>query len=71
MTNKALNLNSKRYIWLVVCLLLLCSIMLMSLCIGAKPLTIDTIFNVLIGTEKGLANTIIFEGRLPRTLNGL
>lgn len=69
MTNNRLKNN--RYTWLLVCIVLLISIMIMSLCIGAKPLTIDIIYNVLIGNEQGLANSIIFEGRLPRTLNGL
>lgn len=69
MTNNRLKNN--RYTWLLVCIALLISIMIMSLCIGAKPLTIDIIYNVLMGNEQGLANSIIFEGRLPRTLNGL
>jgi len=51
--------------------MLLLIIMVLSLCIGAKPLSIDTLWNVLIGHQHGLANIIIFEGRLPRTLNGL
>jgi iron complex transport system permease protein len=45
--------------------------MVVSLCIGAKPLSIDMLWNVLVGKEHGLAETIILEGRLPRTLNGL
>ncbi|WP_435236791.1 Fe(3+)-siderophore ABC transporter permease [Psychromonas sp. PT13] len=64
-------MKSKRYGWLLTCLMLLLIIMVLSLCIGAKPLSIDTLWNVLIGHQHGLANIIIFEGRLPRTLNGL
>jgi len=64
-------MKSRRYAWLLTCLMLLLIIMVLSLCIGAKPLSIDTLWNVLIGHQHGLANIIIFEGRLPRTLNGL
>ncbi len=45
--------------------------MLASLCVGAKPLSIGILWNVFTGQEHGLAKTIIFEGRLPRTINGL
>jgi len=64
-------MKSKCYGWLLTCLMLLLIIMVLSLCIGAKPLSIATLWNVLIGHQHGLANIIIFEGRLPRTLNGL
>jgi len=64
-------MNNKRYAWLFTCLILLLTIMALSLCIGAKPLSMDTLWNVLMGHQQGLAHTIIFEGRLPRTLNGL
>ena len=60
-----------RYVWLISCIALLLIIMIASLCIGAKSLSIETLWNVLQGNEQGLAKTIIFEGRLPRTLNGL
>ncbi|MEL0613664.1 Fe(3+)-siderophore ABC transporter permease [Marinomonas arenicola] len=60
-----------RYSWLLGAILLLSIIMVVSLCIGAKPLSIDVLWNVLVGKEHGLAETIILEGRLPRTLNGL
>jgi len=60
-----------RYSWLLGSILLLSIIMVVSLCIGAKPLSIDVLWNVLVGKEHGLAETIILEGRLPRTLNGL
>ncbi|MEL0613091.1 Fe(3+)-siderophore ABC transporter permease [Marinomonas arenicola] len=63
--------NNKRYSWLLMCLILLLVIMVLSLCIGAKPLSINTLLAVLSGEEQGLAKTIIMEGRLPRTLNGL
>jgi len=63
--------NNKRYSWLLICLILLLVIMVLSLCIGAKPLSINTLLAVLSGEEQGLAKTIIMEGRLPRTLNGL
>ncbi len=63
--------SNKRYAWLLASILLLFVIMVASLCIGAKPLSIDQLWNVLIGKEHGIAEIIIFEGRLPRTLNGL
>lgn len=63
--------NTKRYTWLFICLILLLIIMVLSLSIGAKPLSIHTLLSVLNGDEQGLARTIILEGRLPRTLNGL
>jgi len=63
--------SGKRYSWLLGSILLLCIVMVASLCIGAKPLSIDVLWNVLLGKEHGLAETIILEGRLPRTLNGL
>jgi len=46
-------------------------IMIASLCIGAKPISISEIYHVLFSDQVGLTSTIIFEGRLPRTLNGL
>ena len=45
--------------------------MIASLCIGAKPLSINAIYQVLFSDQTGLTSTIIYEGRLPRTLNGL
>ncbi|MEG3756174.1 iron chelate uptake ABC transporter family permease subunit [Psychromonas arctica] len=45
--------------------------MIASLCIGAKPISISEIYHVLFSDQVGLTSTIIFEGRLPRTLNGL
>ncbi|ETI58649.1 Fe(3+)-siderophore ABC transporter permease [Marinomonas profundimaris] len=63
--------NSVRYGWLLGSITLLLIIMVASLSIGAKPLSIDVLWSVLLGKEHGLAETIILEGRLPRTLNGL
>ncbi|MEL0630445.1 Fe(3+)-siderophore ABC transporter permease [Psychromonas aquatilis] len=63
--------HGNRYFWLFSCLTLLCLIMIASLCIGAKPLSVETIYDVLKGQDQGLANIIIYEGRLPRTLTGL
>jgi iron complex transport system permease protein len=63
--------NSARYGWLLGSITLLLIIMVASLSIGAKQLSIDVLWNVLLGKEHGLAETIILEGRLPRTLNGL
>ena len=63
--------HKKHYQWLIICTLLLMLMMLASLCIGAKSLSINTIYNVIFNEQVGLASTIIFEGRLPRTLNGL
>jgi len=63
--------HKKHYQWLIICTLLLMLMMLASLCIGAKSLSINTIYNVIFNEQAGLASTIIFEGRLPRTLNGL
>lgn len=57
--------NKKRYQWLAVCIILLGLIILASLCIGAKPLALSTIYNVMFNGQQGLASTIIFEGRLP------
>lgn len=66
-----MTLNKKRYYWLFISLISLFVIMALSLCIGAKPLSIDLLWQVFTGKEQGLPKTIIFEGRLPRTLNGL
>jgi iron complex transport system permease protein len=63
--------SKKRVSWLLISLFSLLFIMIASLCIGAKPLPIDVLWNVFTGEEQGLPRTIIFEGRLPRTLNGL
>jgi iron complex transport system permease protein len=63
--------KNTRLTWLFISLLLLSIIMLASLCVGAKPLSIGILWNVFTGQEHGLAKTIIFEGRLPRTINGL
>lgn len=57
--------------WLILCLVLLALIMVVSLCIGAKALSISDIYHVLFSDQGGLTHSIIFEGRLPRTLNGL
>ncbi|MGB3599087.1 MAG: iron chelate uptake ABC transporter family permease subunit, partial [Marinomonas sp.] len=71
MSNNPSVSSGTRYSWLLGSILLLSIIMVVSLCIGAKPLSIDVLWNVLVGKEHGLAETIILEGRLPRTLNGL
>ncbi|MGO3455242.1 MAG: Fe(3+)-siderophore ABC transporter permease [Marinomonadaceae bacterium] len=71
MSNNPSVSSGTRYSWLLGSILLLSIIMVVSLCIGAKPLSIDELWNVLVGKEHGLAETIILEGRLPRTLNGL
>lgn len=63
--------NGSQYGWLLLALLLLGLMMLLSLCIGAKSFSIDVLWNVITGKELGLAKTILLEGRLPRTLNGL
>jgi len=59
------------YQWFAICVFALLLIMLASLCIGAKPISISEIYEVLFNHQPGLSSTIIFEGRLPRTLNGL
>lgn len=71
MANSEYVSAKKKYIWLLVSISLLLLIMIASLCIGAKPLSTQVLWNVLMGKEHGLAETIIIEGRLPRTLNGL
>ncbi|WP_025563638.1 Fe(3+)-siderophore ABC transporter permease [Psychromonas sp. SP041] len=65
------SLVLSRFQWLMLCILLLALIMVASLCIGAKSLPISDIYHVLFSDQPGLTSTIIFEGRLPRTLNGL
>jgi ABC-type Fe3+-siderophore transport system permease subunit len=65
------SLVLSRFQWLMLCILLLALIMVASLCIGAKSLSISDIYHVLFSDQPGLTSTIIFEGRLPRTLNGL
>ena len=60
-----------RFQWLILCIILLCLIIVASLCIGAKSLSVNDIYHVLFFDQPGLTSTIIFEGRLPRTLNGL
>jgi len=62
---------ASRYQWLIFCIIMLGLIMIASLCIGAKPISISEIYHVLFSDQVGLTSTIIFEGRLPRTLNGL
>ena len=66
-----MTLNKKRFGWLFFSLFALLLIMILSLCIGAKPLPIEVLWQVITGEERGLARTIILDGRLPRTLNGL
>ena len=63
--------TASRYQWLMFCIIMLGLIMIASLCIGAKPISISEIYHVLFFDQVGLTSTIIFEGRLPRTLNGL
>ncbi|PJE55073.1 ABC transporter permease [Marinomonas sp. BSi20584] len=63
--------KSKRYAWLFALLLFLFIIMIASLYIGAKPISMDILWNIFMGKEHGLTKTIVIEGRLPRTLNGL
>ncbi|MDN2662334.1 Fe(3+)-siderophore ABC transporter permease [Psychromonas sp. 14N.309.X.WAT.B.A12] len=63
--------TASRYQWLIFCIMLLGLIMIASLCIGAKPISVSEIYHVLFSNQSGLTSTIIFEGRLPRTLNGL
>ena len=72
MTNNTMSASkSKRYAWLFALLLFLFIIMVASLCIGAKPISMDILWNIFMGKEHGLTKTIVIEGRLPRTLNGL
>ncbi|WP_409439556.1 Fe(3+)-siderophore ABC transporter permease [Psychromonas sp. GE-S-Ul-11] len=63
--------TASRYQLLIFCIMLLGLIMIASLCIGAKPISVSEIYHVLFSNQSGLTSTIIFEGRLPRTLNGL
>lgn len=63
--------TKQRLIWLTFALICLCIIMLASLCFGAKAIPLQQLWNIASGDDTGLAKTIIFEGRLPRTLNGL
>ncbi|MBB1274222.1 Fe(3+)-siderophore ABC transporter permease [Psychromonas sp. SR45-3] len=63
--------KSSRFQWLMLCIISLGLIMVASLCIGAKSLSITDIYHVLFSDQPGLTSSIIFEGRLPRTLNGL
>lgn len=72
MTNsQTLDRSASRYQWLCFCIIMLGLIMIASLCIGAKPLSINAIYQVLFSDQTGLTSSIIYEGRLPRTLNGL
>ncbi|WP_232617132.1 Fe(3+)-siderophore ABC transporter permease [Marinomonas sp. BSi20584] len=72
MTNNTMSTSkSKRYAWLFALLLFLFIIMIASLYIGAKPISMDILWNIFMGKEHGLTKTIVIEGRLPRTLNGL
>lgn len=68
--NNTIN-NNKRYLYLVLTLTVLCILSILSLCIGAKALSVHTLWSVLNGQEQGLAKAILLEGRIPRTLNGL
>lgn len=63
--------NHRRYLYLTLTLVILILLCLLSLCIGAKALSINTLWSVINGHEQGLAKAILLEGRLPRTLNGL
>ena len=72
MTHNTMSASkSKQYAWLFALLLFLLIIMIASLCIGAKPISMGILWNIFMGEEHGLAKTIVIEGRLPRTLNGL
>lgn len=61
----------QRFFWLALSVGLLLLICLLSLCIGSKSIPIDMIWQVLFNDKQGLERIIIFEGRMPRTLNGI
>lgn len=55
---------------LLAALALLCAVLVLSLAVGAKPLTLGEAWNGLIDTDAP-AYTVVNEMRLPRTLLGL
>ncbi|TDO98902.1 Fe(3+)-siderophore ABC transporter permease [Marinomonas balearica] len=63
--------RKKRFFWLIASVAMLILVAFASLTIGSKPISIVSIFQTLNGNDIGLESAIIWEGRIPRTLNGL
>lgn len=62
---------SRQFIWWLSALLLLAFVMALSLALGAKPLSLSTVFSALSGQCSGSDCVIVTDARLPRTLAGL
>ncbi|WCN14067.1 iron chelate uptake ABC transporter family permease subunit [Marinomonas mediterranea] len=63
--------RKKRLFWLTASIAVLLIAMVVSLAIGSRPISVSTIIQILQGRDLGLDSAIIWEGRIPRTLNGL
>lgn len=64
-------LRMQRIIGFIVALLLLATVMLLSLMIGAKPLSLKVVWEALFLNADSYDHTIILDSRLPRTLIAL
>lgn len=63
--------RSTRLKWLCISVFALAVTCLLSLSIGARPINWSTLVLTFQGHHLGLDSTILWQGRLPRTLNGL
>lgn len=61
----------RRYLWLFASILVLLLMLIASMVIGAKYIAPEIIWRALLGDQLGLSSTIVWDGRLPRTLNGV
>lgn len=65
-------LERRRWYWLGVSSLLLLASVLLSLCLGAKPIALDVVWHSLLGPASPHSDSvIIWQARVPRTLLGL
>lgn len=72
MSNPASALNSRRALWLALAAAALALVCALSLVVGARPVTLGTVWQALTQYDSGTTDQrIIVELRLPRTLLGL
>ncbi|QGG57127.1 FecCD family ABC transporter permease [Paenibacillus sp. B01] len=65
------SLRSKRITGFIIALLLLAAAVCLSLMIGAKRLSIETVFQALLSSSDTYEHRVILDSRLPRTLLAL
>lgn len=65
------HLERQRWRWLGLSSLLLLMSVLLSLCLGAKPLALEVVWHSLLGQAEHSDSVIIWQGRVPRTVLGV